>query len=76
MDRRKLARDVRARTILLPARVRTFRKRREEGCTPEAVECDHALVRTLVERGFPTPPLLPARDGTTSVAWQGQLYEA
>ena len=58
------------------ARGRFFFKRREEGCTPETVACDHALVRFLVERGFPTPPLLPTRDGATSVAWQGRLYEA
>jgi hypothetical protein len=58
------------------ARGRFFLKRREEGCTLEAVECDRALVRFLVESGFPTPPLLTTQEGATSIAWHGRLYEA
>lgn len=51
------------------SRGRYFMKRRERGCTPATIECDHALVRFLVEHRFPTPALLCAQSGSTWVGW-------
>jgi Ser/Thr protein kinase RdoA (MazF antagonist) len=55
---------------------RYFFKRRALNYTPEMIECDHALVQFLVDEGFPTPAVVPTRNGCTWVEQEGRLYEA
>jgi homoserine kinase type II len=55
---------------------RYFFKRRSRNCTPDMVGCDHALVKFLVSRAFPTPAVVPTRSGNTWVEWEGRVYEA
>jgi homoserine kinase type II len=57
-------------------RSRYFFKRRPSGCTPAMVACDHDLICFLVDHAFPTPAVVPARDGHTWVEWKGQIHEA
>jgi len=62
--------------VVTAASGRFFLKRRSPAYTPDMVGCDHALVQFLVSHGFPTPPVLPTRQGHTWVEWEGRIYEA
>jgi len=61
--------------VVTAASRRYFLKRRSPTYTPDMVGCDHALIQFLVSHGFPTLPVLPTRQGTTWVAWEGRICE-
>jgi len=52
-----------------------FLKRLSPAYTPDMVCCNHALIQFLVSHGFPTPPVVPTRQGQTWVEWEGCTYE-
>ncbi len=62
--------------VVSAASGRYFFKRRSPAYTAATVGCDHALIRFLTGHAFPTPALVPARNGATWVEWEGRLYEA